>query len=72
MRQDFSSNKIRAGTLVRLLVYRSRYAMGMLPGDEQLLWEDMWRWLLRVAPRTRYISASGQIIFTTISYEATW
>ena len=54
--------------LVRLLDLQVRdYAMGMATeGNSEQLW-DMWRWLLRVAPRG-YV-APVAVIFATTSYE---
>ena len=65
----FSSNKpLIAKVLVRLLDLQVRdYAMGMATEEtSEQLW-DMWRWLLRAAPRG-YV-APVAVIFATISYE---
>ena len=65
----FSSNKpLIAMVLARLLDLQVRdYAMGMSTEEScEQLW-DMWRWLLRVAPRG-YV-APVAVIFATISYE---
>lgn len=65
----FSGNKaLIALVLARLLDLQVRdYAMGMATEETgEQLW-DMWRWLLRVAPRG-YV-APVAVIFATISYE---
>ncbi len=64
-----SQNKaLIALVLVRLLDLQIRdYAMGMATeATSEQLW-DMWRWLLRIAPRG-YV-APVAVIFATISYE---
>jgi hypothetical protein len=68
-REGFSENKPRiALVLARLLDLQVRdYAMGMATEEtSEKLW-DMWRWLLRVAPRG-YV-APVAVIFATASYE---
>ena len=68
-RDGLSNNKpLIALVLVRLLDLQVRdYAMGMATDETaDLLW-DMWRWLLRVAPRG-YV-AGVAVIFATASYE---
>ena len=68
-RDGLSENKVLiALVLVRLLDLQVRdYAMGMATEETtDLLW-DMWRWLLRVAPRG-YVAAVA-VIFATASYE---
>ena len=68
-RDGVSENKaLIALVLVRLLDLQVRdYAMGMATEESmELLW-DMWRWLLRVAPRG-YVAPIA-VIFATISYE---
>ena len=65
----FSGNKpLIALVLARLLDLQVRdYAMGMATEEtSEKLW-DMWRWLLRIAPRG-YV-APVAVIFATISYE---
>ena len=68
-KDGFSEDKaLQALVLVRLLDLQVRdYAMGMATDESaDLLW-DMWRWLLRVAPRG-YV-AGVAVIFATASYE---
>ena len=68
-RDGLSENRaLVALVLVRLLDLQVRdYAMGMATEETmEPLW-DMWRWLLRVAPRG-YV-APVAVIFATISYE---
>jgi Domain of unknown function (DUF4192) len=68
-KDGFSKDKaLQALVLVRLLDLQVRdYAMGMATDESaDLLW-DMWRWLLRVAPRG-YV-AGVAVIFATASYE---